>query len=164
MAAARETFAALGAAQPASALRVPDDPVIVRRGFSEFPVASKQQPKSRLAFKRHGLSWKLNGVDLPPDQTLPAAPQAGNFGTCGGFLSWRRPSWFREQASPKALAMSVGSVRRPRARQVRPFHAQFRNRGTSCAPMLSRTMSPITRQSCHRQSDPAGHRSFASSR
>lgn len=54
------------APQTASALRVPDDPVIVRRGFSEFLVASKQQPKSGLVFKRHGLSWKLSGVDLPP--------------------------------------------------------------------------------------------------
>ena len=52
--------------QAAAALRLPDDPVIVRRGFSEFLVASKQQPKSGLVFKRHGLSWKLSGVDLPP--------------------------------------------------------------------------------------------------
>jgi hypothetical protein len=50
----------------ASALRLPDDPMIVRRGFSEFLVASEQQPKSGLVFKRHGLSWKLSGVDLPP--------------------------------------------------------------------------------------------------
>jgi hypothetical protein len=54
--------------QAASALRVPDDPVIVRRGFSEFLVASKQQPKSGLVFKRHGFSWKLSGVDLPPNR------------------------------------------------------------------------------------------------
>jgi hypothetical protein len=51
----------------ASALRVPDDPVIERRGFSEFLVASKRHPKSGLVFKRHGLSWKLSGVDLPPN-------------------------------------------------------------------------------------------------
>jgi hypothetical protein len=56
------------APQAASALRLPDDPVIVRRGFSEFLVASKQQPKSGLVFKRHGLSWKLSGVDLPPNR------------------------------------------------------------------------------------------------
>ena len=56
------------APQAASVLRVPDDPVIVRRGFSEFLVASKQQPKSGLVFKRHGLSWKLSGVDLPPNR------------------------------------------------------------------------------------------------
>ena len=60
-----QTKAAL---QAASALRVPDDPVIVRRGLSEFLVASKQQPKSGLVFKRHGLSWKLSGVDLPPNR------------------------------------------------------------------------------------------------
>jgi Protein of unknown function (DUF2939) len=54
--------------QAVSALRVPDDPVIVRRSFSEFLVASKQQPKSGLVFKRHGLSWKLSGVDLPPNR------------------------------------------------------------------------------------------------
>ena len=52
----------------ASALRVPDDPVIVRRGFSEFLVASKRQPNRGLVFKRHGLSWKLSGVDLPPNR------------------------------------------------------------------------------------------------
>ena len=55
------------APRAASALRVPDDPVIVRRGFSEFLVASKRQPTSGLVFKRHGLSWKLSGVDLPPN-------------------------------------------------------------------------------------------------
>jgi hypothetical protein len=54
--------------QAASALRIPDDPVIVRRGFSEFLVASKQRPKRGLVFKRQGLSWKLSGVDLPPDR------------------------------------------------------------------------------------------------
>jgi hypothetical protein len=54
-----------GAPKAASALHVPDDPVIVRRGFSEFLVASKQQPMSGLVFTRHGISWKLSGVDLP---------------------------------------------------------------------------------------------------
>ena len=56
------------AGQAASALRVPDDPVIVRRGFSEFLVASKRQRNRGLVFKRHGLSWKLSGVDLPPNR------------------------------------------------------------------------------------------------
>jgi hypothetical protein len=56
------------AAQAASALRVPDDPVIVRRGLSEFLVASKRQPMSGLVFKRHGLSWKLSGVDYPQNR------------------------------------------------------------------------------------------------
>ena len=49
-----------------SALRVPNDPVIERRGFSEFFVTSKRRPTSGLVFKRHGLSWKLSGVELPP--------------------------------------------------------------------------------------------------
>ena len=56
------------APRAASALRVPDDPVIVRRGFSEFLVTSKRQPRSGLVFKRHGLSWKLSGVDLAPNR------------------------------------------------------------------------------------------------
>ena len=51
----------------ASALHLPKQPVIVRRGFSEFLVTSTRQPRSGLVFKRHGLSWKLSGVDSPPD-------------------------------------------------------------------------------------------------
>jgi hypothetical protein len=50
----------------ASALHVPRDPVIVRRNFSEFLVTSKAQPSGGLVFKRHGLSWMLSGVELPP--------------------------------------------------------------------------------------------------
>lgn len=49
----------------ASALHVPKQPVILRRNFSEFLVASRDQPDSGLVFKRHGLSWKLSGVELP---------------------------------------------------------------------------------------------------
>jgi hypothetical protein len=51
----------------ASALRVPKEPVIVRRNLSEFFVTAKGQPNSGLVFKRHGLSWMLTGVELPPD-------------------------------------------------------------------------------------------------
>jgi hypothetical protein len=51
----------------AAALRVPKEPVIVRRSFSEFVVTAKGQPNSGLVFKRHGLSWMLSGVELPPD-------------------------------------------------------------------------------------------------
>jgi hypothetical protein len=54
------------ASHASSALRVPNDPVIERRGFSEFLVASKQRPKSGLVFKRRGFSWKLSGVQLAP--------------------------------------------------------------------------------------------------
>jgi hypothetical protein len=49
-----------------SALHVPEEPVIVRRNFSEFLVTAKDQPNSGLVFKRHGLSWMLSGVELPP--------------------------------------------------------------------------------------------------
>jgi len=56
------------APQATSALHIPDDPVIVRHGFSEFLVASKQHPNGGLVFKRHGLSWKLSGVDLSPER------------------------------------------------------------------------------------------------
>lgn len=65
---AKRDEARFGAApDAASALRVPNDPVIVRHGLSGFLVASKRQPGSGLVFKRHGLSWKLSGVELPPD-------------------------------------------------------------------------------------------------
>jgi hypothetical protein len=50
----------------ASALHVPEEPVIVRRSFSEFVVTAKDRPDSGLVFKRHGLSWMLSGVELPP--------------------------------------------------------------------------------------------------
>jgi len=52
-----------------SALHVPKQPVIVRRNFSEFVVTTKGQPDSGLVFRRHGLSWKLSGVELPPDSS-----------------------------------------------------------------------------------------------
>jgi hypothetical protein len=64
----RDQVQTKAATQPASALRLPDDPMIVRRGFSEFLVVSKRQPKRGLVFKRQGLSWKLSGVDLPPNR------------------------------------------------------------------------------------------------
>lgn len=59
------------AASVTTALRVPDQPVIVRRSFSEFLVATRQQPNSGLVFKLHGLSWKLSGVDLPVAGNAP---------------------------------------------------------------------------------------------
>jgi hypothetical protein len=54
------------APSPASALHVPEKPIIVRRNFSEFVVTAKDRPNSGLVFKRHGLSWMLSGVELPP--------------------------------------------------------------------------------------------------
>ena len=57
-------------ANPAtSALHVPEKPVIVRRSFSEFLVTTKDHPDSGLVFRRHGLSWMLSGVELPPDSS-----------------------------------------------------------------------------------------------
>lgn len=50
----------------ASAFQLDDQPIIKRRGFSEFSVASRDEPDSGMVFKRDGLSWKLSGVDLPP--------------------------------------------------------------------------------------------------
>lgn len=50
----------------ASALHLPKAPEIVRRNFSEFLVTARGQPNSGLLFKRHGLSWMLSGVELPP--------------------------------------------------------------------------------------------------
>ena len=57
----------VNAVPAASALRVPERPVILRRKFSEFLVTTKDQPNGGLVFKRHGLSWMLSGVELPPD-------------------------------------------------------------------------------------------------
>jgi hypothetical protein len=54
------------APEAASALHLPNRPMIVRRGFSEFLVATKQQPNVGLLFKLHGLWWKLSGVELAP--------------------------------------------------------------------------------------------------
>jgi hypothetical protein len=59
-------------APAASALHVPKEPIIVRRNFSEFLVTSKDQPNGGLVFKRHGLSWMVSGVELPPDASTPA--------------------------------------------------------------------------------------------
>jgi hypothetical protein len=50
----------------AEALQMKEDPIIKRRGFSEFLVTSKDEPNSGMVFKRHGLGWKLSGVELPP--------------------------------------------------------------------------------------------------
>ena len=60
-------------APAASALHVPEHPVIVRRNFSEFLVRANDQPNSGLVFKRHGLSWMLSGVELPPIASRRAA-------------------------------------------------------------------------------------------
>lgn len=58
------------AGRAASALHVPEQPVIVRQSFSEFLVTTKGQPNSGLIFKRHGLSWLLSGVRLKSDPSM----------------------------------------------------------------------------------------------
>lgn len=42
-----------------------DKPVIVRRSFSEFAVTSGRTDQGAMVFTRHGLGWKLSGIDLP---------------------------------------------------------------------------------------------------
>ena len=42
-----------------------DKPVIVRRSFSEFAVTSQKPDQGAMVFTRHGLGWKLSGIDLP---------------------------------------------------------------------------------------------------
>jgi len=61
-----------------SALPVPKQPVIVRRNFSEFIVTTKDQPDGGLVFRRHGLSWKLSGVELPPDRSSRSPARSAN--------------------------------------------------------------------------------------
>lgn len=54
-----------------------EQPVIERRSFSEFKVKSKDAEQGAMMFKRHGLSWKLSGVDLPsvaPQRERPPNP------------------------------------------------------------------------------------------
>lgn len=59
----RESAQSAGA--PAAPVKVESDPVIERRSFSEFVVRSKSDPDGGMVFTRHGLGWKLSGVDLP---------------------------------------------------------------------------------------------------
>lgn len=44
------------------------DPVITRQGFDAFRVAPRGE-QGGLIFKRSGFSWKLSGIDLPPETT-----------------------------------------------------------------------------------------------
>lgn len=60
---------------PPAALKMPDRPVIVRRGLSEFLLASDGDRASGLVFRRAGLGWKLAGIDLPATRgPAPAGP------------------------------------------------------------------------------------------
>jgi hypothetical protein len=53
---------------PGGSLLLPERPIVRRLAFSEFLVASRERPDSGLVFTRHGLGWKLSGVELPPDR------------------------------------------------------------------------------------------------
>ncbi len=72
-AAIRLAFASRGALQEEAGdaarppgLRLAAEPVLERRGLSEFLLTSRDQPGSGMVFRRHGLGWKLAGVELPP--------------------------------------------------------------------------------------------------
>ena len=61
-----ETRTAAKAERPAeSTFKLEDQPIIKRRGLSEFLVATRKDPNSGMVFKRDGLGWKLSGVELP---------------------------------------------------------------------------------------------------
>ena len=47
------------------AFDVGDNVEIERRSFDEFAVSNKTRPDGKMIFKRHGLGWRLSGVDLP---------------------------------------------------------------------------------------------------
>jgi hypothetical protein len=61
--------------KPAGPVQVADKPVIKRRGLSEFLLASEEEPNSGLVFTRHGLGWKLSGVDMPPAAASGGQPK-----------------------------------------------------------------------------------------
>lgn len=46
-----------------------NQPIIERKSFDRFIVRDKDPTKASLTFERHGLGWKLSGVDIPPDVT-----------------------------------------------------------------------------------------------
>ncbi|HEY0150139.1 MAG TPA: DUF2939 domain-containing protein [Allosphingosinicella sp.] len=73
----RQDAAKEGGKSPAEAKAVkggiPADPEIRRQGLNSFVVSGKDTPDSGLVFERHGLGWKLSGIDLP---ALPAKAPA----------------------------------------------------------------------------------------
>ena len=57
---------AAGASMPAgNAFDVGEDVEIERRSFDEFVVGKPSGKDARMVFRRHGLGWKLSGVDIP---------------------------------------------------------------------------------------------------
>lgn len=60
----REELATSDAAH--SPVQLDSDVVIERHGLSQFEVRSRSSNGGALVFKRHGLGWKLSGLELPP--------------------------------------------------------------------------------------------------
>jgi len=46
-------------------------PIVERKSFDRFIVRDKDPTKASMTFTRHGLGWKLSGVDIPPQ--VPSA-------------------------------------------------------------------------------------------
>lgn len=65
---ARRTEKDVGGDKPDSVIRLPDQPMIERRGLSEFVLTGRDHPGSGMIFVRNGLSWKLSGVELESDR------------------------------------------------------------------------------------------------
>lgn len=61
---ARRTEEDIGSSKPGSLIRLPEHPMIERRGLSEFTLTEQDHRGSGMIFVRHGLSWRLSGVEL----------------------------------------------------------------------------------------------------
>ena len=65
-----------GAAPPANGGMLPtlpaasDHPTIERDGIDQFRVRWQEQGTGTMVFRRHGLGWKLVGIDLQPPQPI----------------------------------------------------------------------------------------------
>jgi DUF2939 family protein len=72
----RMTFAALDEHAPpdANAGKAPGKPRIERLSFDRFRLSREDGAGLSFLFERHGLGWKLSGVDLPPAPPPRRAP------------------------------------------------------------------------------------------
>lgn len=50
------------------------DPIIERKSVDRFVVRDKDPTKASMTFSRHGLGWKLSGLDMPPDAARAKPP------------------------------------------------------------------------------------------
>lgn len=60
----RDEAASKGGPRPP--VQLDSDVVIDRHGLSEFDVRNKSNDGGALVFKRHGLGWKLSGLEIAP--------------------------------------------------------------------------------------------------